>query len=147
MTDDAKPFDLCLPDKITAGGTMTTISTTRIMSDNIIQNRRERCFCRWAARRGASMVEDVAAALVERVSTLRGNVHGNLLLKRTHCKPQYLLSRVRAQGNPQQTLQPQARYCHPVPGSTSLRRSFGLFQGHAISGAASRWPIVREARM
>lgn len=93
------------------------------------------------------MVEDVAAALVERVSALQENVNGNLLLKRTHCKPQHLLSRVRAQRDPQQMLEPQARYCHPVPGSTSLRRSFGLFQGHAISGAVSRWPIVREARM
>jgi hypothetical protein len=54
--DEAKPVDLCRPDKITAVGTMITMSTTSTTMATIIQKRRERCFCRLAARRGASMV-------------------------------------------------------------------------------------------
>ena len=63
------------------------MSTTRTMIATIIQKRRERCFCRLAARRGASMVR-CSRWLRRGVTTvLRGNEPGKQLLQRTRQRP------------------------------------------------------------
>ena len=145
--DEAKPVDLCRPDKITAVGTMTTMSTTSTIMATIIQKRRERCFCRLAARRGASMVRCSRWLLRGVTSVLRGNEPGRQLLKQTHspaasplCRGSLRLVAIQLHGRkslPPSTLS-SAEPAH------LLKHSHGCFsRGQPLAAGPSRNSYVR----
>ena len=145
--DEAKPVDLCRPDKITAVGTMTTMSTTSTIMATIIQKRRERCFCRLAARRGASMVRCSRWLLRGVTSVLRGNEPGRQLLKHTRRRPA-LYAVARCDWWPFSCTAKshchQARYPHQSQPAQLLMHSHGCFsRGQPLAAGPSRNSYVR----